>query len=46
MDAGSFLGGLVVGFLVGAIVLTATGREVTAKVTRATGERLARRIEK
>ena len=37
IDAGSVLGGLIAGFIVGAIVFTSTGR----KVAGATGERVA-----
>jgi hypothetical protein len=39
-DLGSAVGGFVVGFVFGAIVLTATGRQVSGEVARATGERL------
>jgi len=45
MDIGSFLGGVVVGFFVGALVFTVTGREVTGRVARATGERIAYHVE-
>lgn len=45
MDSTSFLIGAVVGGFVTILLVTATGREVGARVGRATGERLARAIE-
>jgi len=45
MDLGSIAIGLGIGFVVGALVFTSTGREVTGRVGRATGERLAYHIE-
>lgn len=44
MDITSFLVGAVAGFVVGALVFTATGREVTRGVTRAAGARAERYI--
>ncbi|MFQ6064225.1 MAG: hypothetical protein ACE5L6_02000 [Candidatus Bathyarchaeia archaeon] len=44
-DLTSFLVGCVVGFIAGAVVFTATGREVTAEVTRAGARRVARYVE-
>jgi hypothetical protein len=46
MDSTSFLVGAIFGGIVVVLMVTATGREVTARVGRATGERLARKIEK
>lgn len=43
-DIASFLAGAVVGFIVGALVFTVTGREVTGGVTRAAGARVERYI--
>jgi len=43
-DLTSFLVGGVAGFIVGALVLTATGKEVTREVTRAAGARVATTI--
>jgi hypothetical protein len=45
MDWGSFVGGLVLGGIVVGLLVTSTGREVTARVGRATGERLAYHIK-
>ena len=44
MDITSFLVGAVAGFVVGALVFTQTGREVTGGVTRAAGARAERYI--
>jgi len=44
MDTTSFLVGAVAGFIVGALVFTQTGREVTGGVARATGARAERYI--
>ena len=44
-DLTSMLVGAVAGFVVGALVFTQTGREVTGGVTRATGRRVTRYIE-
>lgn len=43
-DFTSFLVGSVVGVVVGALIFTSTGKEVTGSVTRATGARVARYI--
>lgn len=45
MDLTSILVGVVAGFIVGAIVFTPTGREVSGRVTRAAGERIAYHVE-
>jgi len=45
MDIGTFFGGVVVGFIVGALVFTVTGKEVTGVVARATGERIRYHVE-
>jgi len=45
MDLTSILVGAVAGFVVGALVFTQTGKEVSGKVGRATGERLRYHIE-
>ena len=45
-DLGSLFVGVVAGFVVGALVFTQTGREVTGGVTRATGRRVSRYIDK
>ena len=45
MDLGTFFGGVVIGFIVGALVFTVTGKEVTGVVARATGERIRYHIE-
>lgn len=45
MDTTSILIGAVAGFVVGALVFTQTGREVSGQVGRATGERLRHHIE-
>jgi hypothetical protein len=45
MDIGTFFGGVVVGFFIGALVFTVTGREVTGVVARATGERIKYHVE-
>jgi len=45
MDLTSILVGAVAGFVVGAIVFTQTGREVSGTVARATGKRLQYHIE-
>ncbi len=45
MDLGSIAVGLGIGFIVGALVFTQTGREVSGRVSKATGERLAYHIE-
>jgi len=44
-DLTSFLVGAVAGFVVGALVFTQTGRQVTGGVTRAAGARAARYLE-
>ena len=53
MDMGSFAWGMILGFGVGVILFTATGREVGRAVARAgagvvtsTGERLSREISR
>jgi len=43
-DFTSFLVGGVVGVIVGALIFTQTGREVTSGVTRAAGARASRYI--
>ena len=43
-DAGSFLGGVIVGFVAGAIVLTATGRKVTSEVASAASRRISQYV--
>lgn len=45
MDITSVLVGVVAGFVVGALVFTQTGKEVSGKVGRATGERLSYHIK-
>jgi len=45
MDLTSILVGAVVGFVVGALVFTVTGKEVTARVARAGAERVAYHVE-
>lgn len=45
MDLTSFLVGAVAGFVVGALVFTSTGKEVTRGVVGATGRRVTRYIE-
>ena len=44
-DLTSFLVGGVVGVVVGALIFTPTGREVTGGVTRAAGRRVTRYLE-
>jgi len=45
VDIASFLMGAVAGFVVGALVFTVTGKEVTAEVTRAGAKRVAYWVE-
>jgi hypothetical protein len=45
MDVTSFLVGAVAGFIVGAIVFTPTGREITRAVTVPTARAAGRRLE-
>jgi hypothetical protein len=44
-DLTSFLVGVVAGFIVGAIVFTPTGREITRAVTVPTARAVGRRVE-
>ena len=45
MEWGSFVAGAILAGIVTTLVFTQTGREVTGRVGRATGERLAYHIE-
>jgi hypothetical protein len=40
-DAGSILGGLIVGFIIGGIVFTATGKHITSEVATAASRRVS-----
>jgi len=46
MELGTFAWGVLIGMGVGVLLFTATGREVTREVGRATGQRLAREISR